>query len=108
MHGTIRFGTNSDDHLVRSLLSITAAIAEREARTLGGLHVATAAGQLLVQGGEGAVAALVGRLEQLGVWGPVTVEVEGDREDADNFAEFLRERTDSVAVVGVPVQPPTA
>lgn len=106
MHGTLRFTTNHDDHLVRSLLSITAAIADREARSLGGLHVATAAGQLVIQGEEGAVAALVGRLERLGVWGPVTVEVDGDREDAENYAEFIRERTDSVTVIGVPVQPP--
>jgi len=108
MHGTLRFSTGHDDHLVRSLLSITAAIAEREARSLGGLHVDTAAGQLVVQGNEGGVAALVGRLERLGVWGPVTVEVDGDREDAENYSEFLRERTDAVAVICVPVQPPAA
>jgi hypothetical protein len=108
MHGTIRFGTSHDDHLVRSLHSVTAAIAEREARSLDGLNAATAANQLLIQGGEGAVAALVARLEQLGVYSPVTVEVEGDREDAEHFAEFLRERTDAVAVICVPVQPPAA
>lgn len=106
MHGTLRFSTGHDDHLVRSLLSITAAIAEREARTLSGVHVATMAGQLLIQGDEGAVAALIGRLERLGVWGSVTVEVEGDSEDAEHFAEFLHERTDGVMVIGVPVQPP--
>lgn len=108
MHGTIRFGTHSDDHLVRSLHSITAAVAEREARSLGGLHVATAAGQLLVQGAEGAIAALINQLEQVGVWGAVTVEVDGDKEDAENYAEFLRERTDAVAVICVPVQSPAA
>jgi len=106
MHGLIRFSTNSDDLLVRSLLSIISAIAEREARTLGGLNVATMAGQLLIQGNEVAVAALVDRLEQLGVYSPVTVEVNGDREDAENYAEFVRERTDAVAVICVPVQPP--
>ena len=106
MHGTLRFGTNHDDLLVRSLLSITAAVAEREARSLDGLNVATMAGQLVVQGEEGAVAALVARLEQLGVYSPVTVEVEGDREDAENYAEFLRERTDAVAVICVSVHPP--
>jgi len=108
MHGTLRFSTDSGDHLVRSLHSITAAIAEREARSLGGLNVATMAGQLVVQGEEGAVAALVDRLEQLGVYSPVTVEVNGDREDAENYAEFVRERTDAVAVICVPVQPPAA
>jgi hypothetical protein len=106
MHGTLRFSTGHDDHLVRSLHSITAAIAEREARSLNGLHVATMAGQLLIQGNEGPVAALVGRLEQLGVWGPITVEVEGDSEDAEHFTEFMHERTDAVAVICVPVQPP--
>jgi len=108
MHGTLRFGTNSDDHLVRTLLSVTAAVAEREARTLGGLNVATMAGQLLIQGDEAAIAALVARLEQLGVDGPVTVEVEGDAEQADDFAEYVRDRTDNVTVIGVPVQPPPA
>ena len=108
MHGLIRFSTNSDDLLVRSLLSIISAIAEREARTLGGLNVATMAGQLLIQGDEAAIAALVARLEQLGVDGPVTVEVEGDAEQADDFAEYVRDRTDNVTVIGVPVQPPPA
>lgn len=106
MHGTLRFSTGHDDHLVRSLHSVTAAIADREARSLDGLHVATAAGVLVIQGAEGAVAALVGRLERLGVWGLVTVEVEGDSEDAEHFAEFLHERTNGVMVIGVPMQPP--
>jgi len=106
MHGLIRFSTNSDDLLVRSLLSIISAIAEREARTLGGLNVATMAGQLLIQGDEAAIAALVTRLEEVGVYGPLVVE--GDAVQADDFAEYVRDRTDNVTVIGVPVQPPPA
>ncbi len=61
---------------------------------------------LLVQGDENAPAAFVARLEQLGVVGPVVVEVEGDQEAAQDLREFVRGRTDNVAVVCVPVQPP--
>ena len=55
MHGTIRFRTDSDDLLVRTHQSITAAIAEREAAVLPGLNASTMAGQLIVQGDEDAV-----------------------------------------------------
>lgn len=49
MHGTIRFHTDSDDLLVRTSRSITAAIAGREASLVPGLHASTMAGQLIVQ-----------------------------------------------------------
>jgi hypothetical protein len=108
MHGTIRFRTDSDDLLVRTHQSITAAIAGREAGLVPGLNASTMAGQLIVQGDEDAVAAFLARLERLGVVGAVAVEVVGTDEDAEDMRDFILDRTDDVAVVCVPVQQPPA
>lgn len=109
MHGLVRFPTNSDDHLVRTVQSAVAALAEREARAVGGLNVSTMAGVLLVQGDETALASLAGRLEQLGGYGqPLRVEVEGTQELAEDVAEYIRDRTDLLPVVAVAVRPPAA
>lgn len=108
MHATIRFRTDSDDHLVRTFQSITAAIAGREAGHVPGLNASAMAGQLLVQGDEDAVAAFLARLERLGVAGAVAVEVVGTEENAEDMRDFILDRTDNVPVVCVPVQPPPA
>lgn len=108
MHGTIRFRTDSDDLVVRTHQSITAAIAGREAGHVPGLNASTLAGQFIVQGDEDAVAALLPRLERLGVAGAVAVEVVGTEEDAEDMRDFILDRTDNVPVVCVPVQPPPA
>lgn len=108
MHGTILFRTDSDDLLVRSIQSVTAAIAEREAGHVPGLNASSMAGQLIVQGDEDAVAAFLARLERLGVVGAVTVEVAGTEKDAEDMRDFILDRTDEVSVVCVPVQPPPA
>jgi 6-pyruvoyltetrahydropterin/6-carboxytetrahydropterin synthase len=108
MHGLLRFRPSSDDLLVRTHQSATAALAEREARQVAGLNVSSAAGLLIVQGDENALAALIARLEAAGVYAPVGVEVFGTDEEAEDMAEFIRDRTDSVVVVAAAVQPPQA
>ncbi len=106
MHGLLRFSASSDDLLVRTHQSATAALAEREARQVAGLNVSSAAGLLIVQGDENALAALAARLEAAGVYGPVRVEVFGTDQEAEDVAEFIRDRTDSVGVLAAAVQPP--
>ncbi len=109
MHGLIRFRTDAEDFLARTVQSAVAAIAEREARSLGNLNVSLMAGVLLVQGDESALASLAERLEQLGVFGQaLRVEVAGTEEQAQDVAEFIRDRTDLMPVVAVAVQPPAA
>lgn len=109
MHGLIRFPTGSDDFLVRTVQSAVATSAEREARSLGSLNISMMAGVLLVQGDEAALASLAARLEQLGVFGQALhVEVGGTQEQAEDVAEFIRDRTDLLPVVATAVQPPAA
>jgi hypothetical protein len=108
MHGLIRYRSDNEDLLVRTFQSATAALAEREARTTPGLNVSVMAGLLLVAGGEEAVAAFLVRLERLGVCGAVEVEVEGNEQEAEDFREYILDRTDAVSVITHPVQGPAA
>jgi hypothetical protein len=108
MNCTIRFPADSEDLLVRTQQAANAAVAEREARQVAGLAASMTAGVLVLQGDEDALSQVLARLERLGVFGAVRVEVAGDDEAAQGVQDRILDRTDSVGVLAVAVPPPPA
>lgn len=108
MNATIRFSIAADaDPLAHAFQSARVALVHREAGRIEGLKLDLPLPTLLlVTGAEEPMARFVAALEDAQVFAPVELEVHADDEQAvEDYAEYLRDRTDNVVILARPADP---
>lgn len=102
MNATIRFAVSSEaDPLVHAFQAARLAVAHREAGRISGLKADMPVPTLLiVSGAEDPMAQFLAALEQAHAFAPVELDVDADTDEGtEDFAEYLRDRTDSVVII---------
>jgi hypothetical protein len=105
MNATIRFTIAPNaDPLAFSFQAARLALVHREAGSIPGLKLDRPVPTLLlVTGAEEPMARLVAALETAQLFAAVELEVHAaDEQAVEDFAEYLRDRTDNVVVIAMP------
>jgi hypothetical protein len=107
MHATVRFTVVADaDPLLFAFQAARLALVQREAVTAGLKIDRPVPTLLLVTGAAEPMARLIAALEGAHVFALVELEVDAADEAAvQDFAEYLRDRTDSVVILARPADP---
>lgn len=102
MNATVRFAIDPEaDPLTFAFQASRLALVRQAATRVSGLKVDQPVPTLLlVTGGEQEMAAILAALESAQVFGPLLLDVVADDEQGvQDYAEYLRDRTDNVVIV---------